>query len=101
MAVVSRRRMAVGVLLIIERMPYRASDIYIGRPAFSARSSGTCDDMQLALDSTVKLRGGGLLPRLGLGVYQSRGNECENAVKEALVCGYKHGESDTQLSRLG
>lgn len=49
--------------------------------------------MSLAIDSTVKLRNGGLLPRLGLGVYQSRGAECENAVKEAIACGYRHGKS--------
>lgn len=47
----------------------------------------------LAIDSTIKLAGGGLLPRLGYGVYQARDVACENGVAEALKIGYKHSES--------
>lgn len=49
--------------------------------------------MSLTIDSTIKLAGGGLLPRLGYGVYQARGEECTSGVKEAIKIGYRHSES--------
>jgi diketogulonate reductase-like aldo/keto reductase len=45
----------------------------------------------LTLRSTVTLRGGVEIPRLGLGVWQSApGEETRRAVAEALACGYRH-----------
>jgi len=45
----------------------------------------------LTLQSTVTLRGGVEMPRLGLGVWQSApGEETRRAVREALACGYRH-----------
>ncbi|GFZ49810.1 Uncharacterized oxidoreductase [Saitozyma sp. JCM 24511] len=44
----------------------------------------------LTIDSTIKLSSGNLMPRLALGVYQSRGAECQNAVSEALKVGYRY-----------
>jgi diketogulonate reductase-like aldo/keto reductase len=45
----------------------------------------------LALGSTVTLRGGVEMPRLGLGVWQSgAGAETRNAVAAALGAGYRH-----------
>jgi diketogulonate reductase-like aldo/keto reductase len=47
--------------------------------------------MALTISSTVTLRGGVELPRLGLGVYQSRpGAETRLAVQAALQLGYRH-----------
>lgn len=47
----------------------------------------------LRLDSTLKLNDGTLIPRLGLGVYQSRGPACVTAVRHALKAGYRHVDS--------
>jgi diketogulonate reductase-like aldo/keto reductase len=44
----------------------------------------------LRLDSTLKLNDGGLIPRLGLGVYLNKGPSCVNGVKHALKAGYRH-----------
>ncbi|WVQ78737.1 hypothetical protein IAT38_000824 [Cryptococcus sp. DSM 104549] len=49
--------------------------------------------MTLSLESTAKLASGHLIPRLGYGVYQARGGECEAAVREALTVGYRHIDS--------
>jgi len=49
--------------------------------------------MTLTLDSTIKLASGNLIPRLGYGVYQARGSECEDGVKEAIRVGYRHIDS--------
>ncbi|KAK8861490.1 hypothetical protein IAR55_002311 [Kwoniella newhampshirensis] len=49
--------------------------------------------MALTLQSTIKLPSGALMPRLGFGVYQASGTECENAVKEAFRAGYRHVDS--------
>src|SRR5512140_1751158 len=47
--------------------------------------------MALTISSTATLRGGVELPRLGLGVYQSRpGTETRRAVETALRLGYRH-----------
>ena len=46
----------------------------------------------LTLNSTAKLASGSAIPRFGLGVYQSRGQECYEAVREALRAGYRHGK---------
>src|SRR5512140_85846 len=47
--------------------------------------------MALTISSTATLRGGVELPRLGLGVYQSRpGAETRQAVQAALELGYRH-----------
>jgi hypothetical protein len=48
----------------------------------------------LTIDSTIKLSSGNLMPRLALGVYQSRGAECQNAVSEALKVGYRYSGSE-------
>ena len=47
--------------------------------------------MNLSITSTIKLAAGGQMPRFGLGVYQARGQECGDSVKEALKAGYRHG----------
>jgi len=49
--------------------------------------------MSLTLDSTIKLASGNLIPRLGYGVYQARGSECEDGVREAIKVGYRHVDS--------
>jgi diketogulonate reductase-like aldo/keto reductase len=47
--------------------------------------------MVLTISSTAPLRGGVEIPRLGLGVYQSRpGAETRHAVEAALRVGYRH-----------
>jgi diketogulonate reductase-like aldo/keto reductase len=47
--------------------------------------------VSLDIGSTITLRGGVEIPRLGLGVYQTRaGAETRNAVECALGCGYRH-----------
>lgn len=43
----------------------------------------------LRIDSTLRLNDGTLIPRLGLGVYQSRGSACFTAVSHALKGGYR------------
>lgn len=48
--------------------------------------------MSLAKDSTIQLANG-RLPRLGLGVYQARGDDCYEAVRKAIEVGYKHSAS--------
>lgn len=45
--------------------------------------------MSLAIDSTIRLSRGNL-PRLGLGVYKARGDECTGACITAIQAGYKH-----------
>jgi diketogulonate reductase-like aldo/keto reductase len=46
---------------------------------------------ELQLGSTVTLRGGVEMPKLGLGVWQSApGDETRNAVATALAAGYRH-----------
>lgn len=54
---------------------------------------------QLALSSTIALSSGHAMPRLGLGVYQARGDECREAVSAALKLGYKMSERATRLRR--
>lgn len=49
------------------------------------------DEMTLSLNSTLKLASGSSIPRFGLGVYQSRGEECCGAVVAAIKAGYRHG----------
>lgn len=44
----------------------------------------------LSLSATRKLANGVHIPLLGLGVYQSRGDECTAAVTAALKAGYRH-----------
>ncbi|ORX38590.1 putative aldo-keto reductase [Kockovaella imperatae] len=51
------------------------------------------DMSQLTIKSTFKLLSGNTIPRFGLGVYQSRGEECFEAVKEALKADYRHVDS--------
>ncbi|OJH41872.1 aldo/keto reductase [Cystobacter ferrugineus] len=47
--------------------------------------------MELNLQSTVMLNNGVEIPRLGLGVYlAARGEETRQAVRSALVAGYRH-----------
>lgn len=58
----------------------------------SALTSSMRSIMSLAINSTIKLKNGSL-PRLGLGVYQSRGDECYDAVRCAVEAGYKHSAS--------
>jgi 2,5-diketo-D-gluconate reductase B len=40
--------------------------------------------------STIPLPGGGGMPVLGLGTWQLRGRECQEAVRTALALGYRH-----------
>ncbi|KAK4684889.1 hypothetical protein P7C73_g5275, partial [Tremellales sp. Uapishka_1] len=47
----------------------------------------------LTINTTLKLSSGNAIPALGFGVYQARGVECENAVKEAIKAGYRHIDS--------
>jgi len=47
----------------------------------------------LTLESAIKLPSGAKIPRLGFGVYQSRGAECDEAVKAAITAGYRHSKS--------
>jgi len=49
--------------------------------------------MSISLQSTIKLRSGAVIPQLGYGVYQARGEECEKGVAEALRVGYTHIDS--------
>lgn len=44
----------------------------------------------LTLSSTLTLNDGLALPRLGLGVYMSRGSEGKRAIVHALNAGYRH-----------
>lgn len=44
----------------------------------------------LAIDSTFKLPSGKLMPKLGFGVYQARGSDCQSAVEAAIKSGYRH-----------
>lgn len=47
--------------------------------------------MELTIDSTIALNDGHAIPRLGLGVWQTRaGTTCETAVLAALEAGYRH-----------
>ncbi len=46
----------------------------------------------------VPLRGGALLPSVGLGVYKAHPSETETAVASALRLGYRH--VDTAQARL-
>ena len=48
----------------------------------------------LSVDSALKLASGNAMARLGFGVYQAKGSECENAVAEAIKAGYRHSECD-------
>ncbi|KAL7421075.1 hypothetical protein Q5752_003959 [Cryptotrichosporon argae] len=48
---------------------------------------------KLSIASTVKLNTGRTIPQLGFGVYQARGDECKNAVIEAIHAGYTHIDS--------
>ncbi|KAK1923353.1 putative aldo-keto reductase [Papiliotrema laurentii] len=49
--------------------------------------------MSLSLGSTIKLSSGHTIPRLGYGVYQARGQECQDGVETALRAGYRHVDS--------
>jgi 2,5-diketo-D-gluconate reductase A len=42
------------------------------------------------VNPTKKLATGRAIPRIGFGTYQMRGEECQRAVKLALVAGYTH-----------
>jgi diketogulonate reductase-like aldo/keto reductase len=53
--------------------------------AVDASGAGT-----LSAASTVPLPGGGGLPVLGLGTWQLRGRDCQEAVRTALALGYRH-----------
>lgn len=55
---------------------------------------------KLSLETTIKLTSGHSIPQLGFGVYQARGSECENAVKEAIKAGYRHSMSLLLFSHL-
>jgi diketogulonate reductase-like aldo/keto reductase len=46
--------------------------------------------MKLNIKSSIKLRNGVRMPILGLGTWQSKKKECENAVYVALKDGYRH-----------
>jgi diketogulonate reductase-like aldo/keto reductase len=47
--------------------------------------------MKLAINTTITLNDGHVIPQLGLGVWQSRaGKTCEAAVLAALEAGYRH-----------
>jgi diketogulonate reductase-like aldo/keto reductase len=47
--------------------------------------------MELSIQSKLELNDGHLMPRLGLGVWQTRaGSTCEAAVLSALEAGYRH-----------
>jgi hypothetical protein len=64
------------------------------KPVFAAKPHSRFVAMSpLTIDSTIKLSSGNLMPRLALGVYQSRGAECQNAVSEALKVGYRYSGS--------
>ncbi|ORX37522.1 NADP-dependent oxidoreductase domain-containing protein [Kockovaella imperatae] len=49
--------------------------------------------MKFSLSSTLTLTSGNQIPRFGLGVYKSTGQECSTAVAEALRAGYRHIDS--------
>ncbi|BFZ53068.1 hypothetical protein PYCC9005_000091 [Savitreella phatthalungensis] len=49
--------------------------------------------MSHAVTQTIKLTDGHTIPAVGLGVYQSRGDECTAAVKSAIDAGYRHIDS--------
>ena len=49
--------------------------------------------MSLSLASTIRLNDGRALPRLGLGVYLSKGAEGITAICTALEAGYRHIDS--------
>ncbi|KAI5810863.1 aldo-keto reductase [Pyronema omphalodes] len=49
----------------------------------------------LSLASTVRLSSGYLMPRIGLGVYQTPIAECPRVVSTALSIGYRHIDSAT------
>ena len=44
----------------------------------------------MACPTSVALRSGDLLPRVGLGVYKALPRETEEAVASALALGYRH-----------
>jgi diketogulonate reductase-like aldo/keto reductase len=43
-----------------------------------------------AIKSTIKLATGRLIPRIGYGTYQLKGDDCVGGVKAALKHGYRH-----------
>ncbi len=44
----------------------------------------------MPLSETVRLNNGNLMPLVGLGTFASEmGGECRNAVKAAILCGYR------------
>lgn len=51
----------------------------------------------LAIDSTFKLPSGNLMAKLGFGVYQARGSDCETAATAAIKSGYRHSEDRVTL----
>ena len=48
--------------------------------------------MSRTINDTFTLLSGRKMPYLGFGVFQAKGNECYDAVKEAIKVGYRHSE---------
>lgn len=78
-------------------MSYPAARITRGRSGYLPGMTDAPADATMPLPSTItaQLRSGRLMPFLGLGTWQARGDNCYRAVRHALDVGYRHVDTAT------